>query len=749
MTPFIRKALRMKTLFISTIALLSAVLSWSQEVQTATDSTDIETLDEVLLRAVRVDASSPITHSNLGKEEIADRNLGQDLPILLNYMPAVVTTSDAGAGVGYTGIRVRGSDATRVNVTINGIPFNDAESQGTFWVDLPDFASSVENLQLQRGVGTSSNGSGAFGASLNLLSDAISEEAYAQFSNSYGSFDTWKHTAKFSTGLLGDHFEFTGRLSKIESDGYIDRASSDLRSYFLQGAFTTRNTQIKALMFGGREETYQAWYGVDAQTLETNRTYNPAGEQYDDEGNLTGYYDNQVDNYAQDHYQLLVNHRFNNHWSANLSLNYTHGRGYFEEYIDAWYDANISFAGDANLSLYGIGPIIIGGETIETSDLVRRRWLNNNFYAANAHVNYKDSNWDISAGSFYSYYGGDHFGEVLWARYAGESELGDRYYSGNGDKNEFTLFGKATYRLNNQWSFFGDLQGRFVNYRISGLTSDVTPLNVKKTYDFLNPKAGVSFQLNERNGFYFSYGRASREPRRSDFEQGVFTAEKLNDFELGWRVNTGKLQINSNVYYMGYQDQLVLTGALDDVGAPIRATSGKSYRLGLEVDALIPLGKQFIWRPNIALSDNKNIDFIASIDGELQNLGNTHISYSPSIIAGNILEYAPDESFSIALLSKYVGEQYMGNIDSETSLLDAYFVQDININYTFNELPFGDTLTLTGLVNNVFNTEYVSNGYFYTYDDDFTNPGTITTIEGAGYYPQATINFLVGATLNF
>lgn len=739
----------MKKLLISTILLLLAAHGWSQREETATDTTEVETLDEVLLKATRVEATSPITHSNIQQEELAERNLGQDLPILLNYLPGVVTTSDAGAGVGYTGIRVRGSDATRVNVTINGIPYNDTESQGTFWVNLPDFSSSVESLQLQRGVGTSSNGSGAFGASLNLLSDAISEEAFANFSNSYGSFDTWKHTAKFSTGVLGEHFEFSGRLSKISSEGYIDRASSDLKSYFLQGAYRLRDTEIKALLFGGREITYQAWYGIDAATLETDRTYNPAGEQYDDNGNLIGYYDNQVDNYAQDHLQIIANHRFNNTWSANLSLNYTHGRGYFEEYIDSWYDTNISFAGDSNLSFYGIGPVVIGDEIIENSDLVRRRWLNNNFYAANGHVNYKKDAWEVSSGVFYSYYGGDHFGEVIWARYPGDSELGDRYYSGNGDKNEFTVFSKATFRLNDHWSFFGDLQGRFVNYRISGLTSAVTPLNVKKTYDFFNPKVGVSYRLNEKHGFYLSYGRANREPRRSDFEEGIFTAEKLNDFELGWRMKSNKFQLNSNVYYMGYRDQLVLTGALDDVGAPLRATSGKSYRLGLEIDAYIPLGEQWALRPNIALSDNKNVDFIASLDGELVNLGATHISYSPAIIAGNMLEYQPNKNFKIALLSKYVGEQYMGNIDSEVSKLDAYFINDLNINYTLHELPFGESLTLSALLNNLFNVEYVSNGYFYTYDDTWTDPSSVTTIEGAGYYPQAQFNFLVGASLNF
>jgi len=727
----------MKKLFFALIVFVFGT-TYAQEEQAVTDSTDVQQLGEVFLRSVRVEADSPITHSNVEKEEIAKRNLGQDLPILLNYLPAVVTTSDAGAGVGYTGIRVRGSDATRVNVTINGIPFNDTESQGTFWVNLPDFASSVQSLQLQRGVGTSTNGSGAFGASLNIATDALSEDPFAILSGSYGSFETWKSTVQFSTGKLKDKFELSGRLSKIESEGYIDRASSDLKSYFLQGAYQDGGTLIKALAFGGREITYQAWFGIDAETLENDRTFNPAGMYTDADGNVK-FYDNEVDNYGQDHYQLLWNQRFNNNWSTNMALNYTYGRGYFEQFKE-----------DADLEFHEIGPIDIGGqEPVVTGDLVRRRWLNNNFYAANFDVNYKDERWDVVTGMFYSYYGGDHFGEVIWAQYAGDTEPGDRYYSGNGDKNEFTVFSKATFRLNEKWSFFGDLQGRFISYRTSGLTSDKVLLEEQQHYDFFNPKAGASFQLNEGNQFYLSYGRANREPRRSDFEQGVFTPEKLDDYELGWRFASEKVQLNTNVYYMDYTDQLVLTGEIDDVGAPIRATSGSSYRLGLEVDAVISITEGLNWRPNVALSDNKNRDFVTSRDGEVVNLGNTDISFSPAVVAGSIIEYLPTDGLYLALLTKYVGEQYMGNIDSETSKLDSYFVNDFSVNYTFDELSFADSITLSGLVNNLFNEEYVSNGYFFTYDDTWTDPNQVTTIEGAGYYPQATINFLVGATIQF
>ncbi len=702
------------------------------------DSTKIETLDEVLVQAVRVDADSPITHSNLGKEELEKRNLGQDIPYMLNYLPSVVTTSDAGAGVGYTYIRVRGSDASRVNVTLNGIPFNDSESQGTFWVNLPDFTSSVQSLQLQRGVGTSTNGSGAFGASLNLLSDAVSNEAYGEIANSFGSYNTRKHNVKFSTGLLSDHFELAGRLSTIQSDGYIDRASSDLKSYFLQGAFVNRNTLIKALVFGGREETYQSWNGLeDPEKLENDRTYNTVGMYTDEDGNIQ-FYDNEVDNYAQDHYQLFWNQRFNNNWSTNVSFNYTKGKGYFEQYKE-----------DEDFETYGFELISIGGDTINTTDLIRRRWLDNDFYAANANMNYKKDKIDFTGGAFYSYYTGDHYGEVIWARYASNSEIRDRYYEGNGEKSEFTVFSKATYRLDEKWSIFGDLQGRFLNYKTSGITSDLEPLNVDENYSFFNPKAGLTYKLNLSNQFYFSYGKAHREPSRNDYEQGIITPEKLDDFELGWRFTSEKVKVNSNVFYMNYKDQLVLSGELNDVGVGLRTSSGKSYRLGLEVDAEIQLLKNLRTIPNIALSTNKNLNFVTSRDGELVNLGNTNISFSPSVVAGNMLEYTPIKKLQLGFLSKFVGEQYMGNIDSEASKLDSYFINDLNIVYTLDNLPWIKEVVFSALVNNIFNVKYISNGYFYTYDDDFSNPGTVTTVEGAGYYPQATINFLMGATVKF
>jgi iron complex outermembrane receptor protein len=699
---------------------------------------DTVKLDEVIVSAVRVSADSPITHSNISKESLSKRNLGQDIPILMNFLPSVVTTSDAGAGVGYTGIRVRGVSAQSTNITINGIPYNDAESLGTYWVDLPDFTSSTESLQLQRGVGSSTNGAGAFGASLNLLTDAISEKSSGEISNSAGSYKTRKHTIKFSTGILNDHIEIAGRLSKIKSDGYLDRAASDLDSYFLQASYVDDNTLIKALTFGGKEITYQAWNGVSQEQIDMfGRTYNPSGE-YTDENDNTKFYDNEIDNYKQDHYQLHWNERFNNFWSSNIGLNYTYGRGYFEQYKQ-----------DQDFADYDFLEITLGSETINKTDLIRRRWLDNDFYVVNANINYKKDQLNMIFGGSYSSYKGDHYGEVIWAQFAGNSEIRDHYYDSKSDKTDINFFGKATYKINKNLSLFGDIQARFIDYKTTGLNSDRLPLNVNKNYNFFNPKAGITYNINKANQLYFSYAKANREPSRTDFENGDPRPEKLNDFELGWRLGNDNFQLNSNIYFMKYKDQLILTGEIDDVGAPIRENSGKSYRLGIEIEAAIQLSNKFIIQPNIALSSNKNIDFITPIDGELVNLGNTTISYAPSVVAANQLQFNPNDELQFSFLSKYVGKQYLGNVDSNVSKLDAYFVNDISLIYEIKTRSVFKSIIVTGLVNNIFNEKYISNGYYYTYDDDFSNPGEIKTIEGTGYYPQATTNFLVGVTLKF
>ena len=697
-----------------------------------------ETLDEVFLSAVRVTGKSPITYSNLSNEEIEDRNLGQDIPVLMNYMPNVVTTTDAGNGIGYTGIRVRGSDATRVNVTINGIPYNDAESQGTFWVNLGDFASSVENLQLQRGVGTSTNGAGAFGASLNILTDSYKEEAQAEVANSIGSFNTFKHTVKFSTGLINEHFSFGGRASKIRSDGYVDRASSDLKSYFLQGAYVDENTLVKAVSFGGEERTYQAWYGIDKETLENDRTFNPAGIYTDDAGN-TRFYENQTDNYKQDHYQLMWNQDYGKNWSSNIAFHYTYGRGFYEEYEE-----------DADLAEFGLASFMSNGQEITNSDLVGTKWLDNHFYGTVFSLNYENVNWDITLGGGWNKYEGDHFGEVIYTRFARNNDPYEPYYFSQADKTDFNIYGKANFRITDKLAGYADLQLRTVNYETDGFLDDQSRFLNSDNFSFFNPKAGVTYELSPVDQFYFSYARAHREPSRNDYENGDPEPEELNDFELGWRHSGSKFQLNANLYFMDYQNQLVLTGGIDDEGAFVRQNSGNSFRLGLEIDATVRLLDRLTLRPNIALSRNKNVDFVAPFNGTLVEYGDTDISYSPEVVAGNIINYRPVDGLELNLLSKYVGTQYMSNVEAENSRLERYFVNDFNIQYTLDNPWFLREIVLTGLVNNILNEEYVSNGYYYTFDiPDSGNPSGVQTLDGAGYYPQATINFLLGLTLKF
>lgn len=688
----------------------------AQDTQTQ-DSTSTQNLDEVLVKAVRVQPNAPITHSNVTRKDIAKRNLGQDIPVLLNYLPSVVSSSDAGAGIGYTYLRVRGSDATRVNVTINGIPYNDAESQGTFWVNLGDFASSVESLQLQRGVGTSTNGSGAFGASLNILTDKISKAPFWEVSNSFGSFDTRKNTTKFSTGVMNEHVEISGRVSRIYSDGYVDRAFTDLKSYFLQGNYVDENTIVKAITFGGKEKTYQSWAGLDKNQLEEDRTQNPYT------------YENEIDNYRQNHFQLHWNETVNSNWATNIGLNYTRGKGYFEQFKDE------RSAADYNNLIN------------EGSDVIVRRWLDNHFYVFNANTAYNKNGLEIISGISYSDYTNDHYGEVIsGSDLAVGTSAGDRYYLSVSDKHDFSVFSKATFKVNDKLQVFLDLQNRFVNYTTTGLTSERVPIDIDANFSFFNPKLGLTYDLNPNNSLYASYARANKEPNRNDFESNAtdVTHEELNDFELGWRHQSERLRLSTNVYYMQYNNQLVLTGELDNVGEYLRENVDKSYRLGFELDAIVVLSDKFTLNSNFALSKNKVQDLIINRDGALQNLGDTNIAFSPNVITTNAIEYAPNSKFRATLIGKYVGEQYMSNTDTEASKLDSYFVTDLNFSYTINFKSVFKSIVIRGMVNNLLDLEYVDRGY--TYLDTWSGP---TASEIQGYYPQATRNFILGMTMIF
>ena len=711
--------------YLSLFFIFFSLFSFSQE--KPKDSLKTTELKEVTVSSVRAKDKNPITYTNLSKEDIAPRNLGQDVPVLLQYLPSVVSTTDAGNGVGYTYMRVRGADGSRINVTLNGVPFNDSESQGTFFVNLPDFASSLESVQLQRGVGTSTNGAGAFGASLNMQTKSFQEKAYAEVSNSVGSFATRKHTIAFGTGLH-NNFEMNARISNVASDGFIDRATSNMFGYFFNTNYITEQSQVKFLAFGGKQKTYQAWYGIeDPEKLKNDRTFNPAGMYTDEFGNVQ-FYDNETDNYWQNHFQLHWTEKWSEKWISNAALHYTIGKGYFEQYKE-----------DEDLTDYNLPDF--NGNSI--SDLVRKRWLDNDFFGATFSLNYRTPKTDLLFGGAANRYLGKHFGEVVWTQNYVPNP--NRYYDNFGNKDDVNFYTKASYNITSQLNLFADLQYRMVFYEATSVKFS----DVNDTFRFFNPKAGVNYQLDTKNSFYGFLGVANKEPRRDDYESGSVKPERLIDYELGWKYNTQKVKISANAFYMNYKDQLVLTGALNDVGSPIFTNSGKSYRVGLEVESTIAIADKLILNPNVTLSQNKNQDFYFQRDGVLQNLGNTDIAFSPNIIVGNRLTFLPIKDFQISLLSKFVSEQYMGNIDSKQSKLGAYFVNDLNINYEWKINKSIKSIVISGLVNNIFDLEYESNGYFYTYDDDWSSPGNITTIEGAGFFPQAGINFLLGMSLKF
>jgi iron complex outermembrane receptor protein len=715
------KGKRQKIYKLSLFSILFSLCSFSQE----QPKDSVKSIEEVLISGVRAKDKNPITFTNVSKTQIAPRNLGQDIPILLNYLPSVVTTTDAGAGIGYTYMRVRGSDGSRINVTLNGVPFNDSESQGTFFVNLPDFASSLESIQLQRGVGTSTSGAGAFGASLNLQTKAAQQNSYAEIDNSIGSFGTRKHTLAFGTGLH-NNFEMNARISKIKSDGFIDRASSDLFGYYFDANYITKNTIIKAIAFGGKEKTYQAWNGLeDEEKLKNDRTYNSAGEYTDEFGN-TQFYDDETDNYWQNHFQLHWNEKLTSKWQSNFALHYTLGKGYFEQYKE-----------DELFSDYVLPDF--NGNT--STDLVRKRWLDNAFFGTTFSINYKTEKTDVIIGGAANKYQGKHFGEVVWTQYYVPNS--NKYYDNFGNKNDVNFYSKASQQLG-KLNVFADLQYRMVFYQANSIKFN----DVNDTFRFFNPKAGITYTLNQASSIYGYFGIANKEPRRDDYESGSIKPERLQDYELGYKFKNKKTSLNINAFYMRYKNQLVATGALNDVGSPVFENSGKSYRAGIEIEGAIKIIPKVMLQTNLTLSTNKNEDFYFERDGVLTNLGNTNIAYSPNMVIGNALTYSPINTLQISLLTKYVGKQYMGNIDAEKSILPDYNTSDLNINYEWKINKGIKSIVFSGLINNIFDRTYESNGYFYTYNDNWSGP-VISTIEGVGFYPQAGINFLAGMNLKF
>ena len=682
-------------------------------------------LNEAAIQATRAGDKTPVARTDLDKTAINQRNLGQDVPILLNFTPSVVTTSDAGTGIGYTGIRVRGSDATRINVTINGIPYNDAESQGTFWVDIPDIASSANSIQIQRGAGTSTNGAGAFGGSVNLNTFDVNRNSYAGLDLAYGSFNTKKLSTSFGTGLINRRFSFDGRLSLITSDGYVDRADSDLKSFYLAGGYYGDRSTLRLIAFGGEEHTYQSWNGIDRATMENDRTQNSAGAIYNDDGSIS-YYDDETDNYNQNHYQLHYSYAFTPRLRLHTALHYTEGKGYYEQYRQ-----NEDFAD------YYFDPLINGTDTINTTDLIRRRWLDNDFYGFTFSLNYQKSKWDIIFGGAWNRYEGLHYGEVIWAEYASNSEIRDRYYQDKGIKTDFNTYVKANYQLTQRWNLFADLQLRTVQYEAKNDFRGNSDTQADDDLAFFNPKAGLTYQLNPNNKFYLSYSIAHREPNRTDYldaPNGITPkAEQLHDVELGYQKRAQRWQFNANYYMMWYRDQLVLTGEINDVGAFIRANTGESYRTGLELEGAWAITKKLQWQPNITYSINKNRAYKIVENDVIKNLGDTKISYSPEWVAGSALSYQYKDII-LSLLSKYVGDQYLSNTEAPEALLEDYFTNDFLISYQ-PQLKGIKEMELKLLINNLFDTKYASNGYMW---------GTTAYL-----FPQAGRHLLAGLRVRF
>jgi len=692
--------------------------------------------DEVVIRGIRTFEQEPPSFSNISKKEISSENMGQDLPYIMALSPSTVISSDAGNGVGYTYMRIRGTDMTGINITLNGIPLNDPESHGVWWVNMPDLASSIDNLQIQRGVGTSTNGAAAFGASINIQTKQYNADPYAEINSSLGSYKTFKNTLRFGTGLIKGRWSVDGRVSLISSDGYIDRAASNLKSFNLSGAYFGEKSIYRFNIFSGKEKTYQAWAGVPKDSLRTNRTYNPYT------------YENETDNYQQDHYQFFYAREISQFWKINAALFYVRGRGYYEQYKE-----------DRSFSSYGLPDIIIGGDTIGNTDLVQQKWLNNHYYGLTWSVNYKKNKLDVVVGGGWNQYDGDHYGKIIWAEYAMNMDKDHEWYRNNGLKTDLNFYARANYQLLTKLNIYGDLQYRVINYRIDGIHDDLRDISQEHDFNFFNPKLGLVYDINDKHRTFFSFGVANREPNRSVYRDASAgenpTFETLYDYELGYKYTSQKIAFSGNIYYMGYNNQLVLTGKINNVGAPIMTNVKDSYRAGIELQAGFRILKRLKWDLNASFSRNKIKDFTAYVDNwnywddpanepyqYEEYLGETNISFSPNITAGSILDYEAIDDLHISLVSNYVGKQYIDNTSSDDRKLKPYFLNDIRLMYTIRTNLIKE-INLHCQLNNIFSVEYESNAWVYRYIYE----GQEGVMDG--YFPQAPVNFFMGIGLRF
>jgi iron complex outermembrane receptor protein len=685
--------------------------------------------EEVFVNATRAGEHTPLAYSTVNKESISRNNVAQDIPYLLNYTPSMVVSSDAGTGVGYTNINIRGTDVKRINVTIDGIPVNDAESHGVWWVDLPDLASSADNIQIQRGVGTSTNGAGAFGATINFQTTNLNREPYAEVNSSYGSYNTSKNTINFGTGLINNKFAIDGRLSKIWSDGYIDRAFSDLKSFYISGTMYGETSILKLMIFSGVEHTYQAWLGVPKDSLMTNRTYNPYN------------YKNETDNYWQDNYQLHYSKKISTNLNANVALHYTKGKGYYENLIQ-----------NSKFSSLNLPNAVFNNDTITSSDFITQRWLDNDFYGFTYSLSYKKNKINTLVGGGWNQYSGNHFGDIIWAKIVTFNGEKYRWYEGTGDKKDLNTFIKFNYLLTSRLNLYADLQLRNINYTIGGFDENLKNVAQNHNYNFFNPKTGLLYNLDEKQKVYASFGISHREPDRGNFTDAdpgkTPNPESLFDYEAGYEFHSSKLMLRGNLYYMNYIDQLILTGEINNVGDPILTNVSKSYRQGIEIETGIQILKNLNWYENITFSRNiiqVFVDYTDNWDTGIQDnetLKNKTISFSPIIIASSVIDYDPFKNFHVNFNTKYVGKQYIDNTQNSGRMLNAYLDQNLSFLYTTKNKIFKE-FTCQFVINNLFDKKYETNAWVYKYNEG----GSQHIMDG--YFPQALINFMLRINIKF
>ncbi len=723
--------------------------------------------DEVIIKATRASESIPVAQTTIRKDDIRKMNVISDIPYQLELTPSVVATSETGTGTGYSSMRIRGTGMSRINMTINGVPLNDGESQGVYFVNMPDFTASVNSIQIQRGVGTSTNGAASFGASVNFQTLTLEPKPYAQISSSVGSFNTFKENIAVGTGLINDKFTFDVRYSKLNSDGYIDRGFSDHESMYLSAAYYGEKDMLKAIVILGKQKTGITWWGVPCDSLETNRTYNPAGKYIDDNGNIQ-FYDGQTDNYWQNHYQLLYSREISKHLNVNATLHATTGKGYYEQYkpmVDDYYEKN-------KFSDYGLNPILMNDtilkngnnvyifpdSTIDATDMIRQKWLENVFYGGTANLNYHKGNIDATIGIAGNNYDGDHFGNIKWTKFNTSIPQDYEWYRNNGTKTNISSFLKVNYAVTEDLSIFADIQVRDIKYTMYGTDDDLQMLDQDNHWTFVNPKAGVNYQINQQQRVYLSYAMANREPARADLKEALKEGgttipqhETLNDIEFGYQIKQKKYIVGVNMYYMLYDNQLVNTGERNSVGYKIKTNVKNSYRRGIEIMGAWQILKKLQWNANFTYSQNKNQDFVQNIDSYDDNwnritvvreLGETNISYSPELIGASQFRYEPLKNFGIQLITKYVSEQYIDNTSNADRKLDPYLINNLGFDYAY-QFKKGPKITFQFFVNNILDANYISNadggvGIYQGYESTWM-----------AYYPQAGRNFMFKTALTF